>query len=264
MKNETQTFLRHVQCFAALDDHSLSVVNEQMKPVQFDDGYVICREGEIGDRMYIIEDGVVAVLKHPQEGETIEVTVLSRGDIAGEMGLFGQKKRSATLQARGVVKAWALDYASFESLLERHGTVARGLLNYISGHLVRETSMVARLMARDMEKGLRIAFFHTTPFRNDLYTRRNNYNYALHFFTPRLTMATVPLAAGSKVIVVSANDSLDADVVNELAAMGVEMIALRCAGYNNVDVAACERNDISVARVPAYSPTLSPNTRSRS
>ena len=254
MKDETLVFLRNVQCFAELDESSLLVVNDVIQPVEFEDGEIICTEGEIGDRMYIIESGDVAVLKHPQDGESIEVTVLSRGDIAGEMGLFGHKKRSATLQTRGRAKAWAIDYSSFEDLLERHGSIARGLLSYLCRHLVRETSMVARLMAKDMEKGLRIAFFHATPFRNDLYSERNKYNYAMHFFSPRLTMKTVPLATGSKVVVVSANDCVDKEVVDELAALGIEMIALRCAGYNNVNLAACERNAISVARVPAYSP----------
>ena len=76
----------------------------------------------------------------------------------------------------------------------------------------------------------------------------------MHFFTPRLTLDTVPLAAGFRVIVVSANDCLDAAVIDELHALGVEIIALRCAGFNNVDLAACERHGISVTRVPAYSP----------
>ena len=146
MKDETLVFLRNVQCFAELDESSLLVVNDVIQPVEFEDGEIICTEGEIGDRMYIIESGDVAVLKHPQDGESIEVTVLSRGDIAGEMGLFGHKKRSATLQTRGRAKAWAIDYSSFEDLLERHGSIARGLLSYLCRHLVRETSMVARLM----------------------------------------------------------------------------------------------------------------------
>jgi D-lactate dehydrogenase len=67
-------------------------------------------------------------------------------------------------------------------------------------------------------------------------------------------METVPLAAGFRVVVVSANDCLDKEVIEELSALGVEMIALRCAGFNNVDQKACEKHGISVARVPAYSP----------
>jgi len=55
-------------------------------------------------------------------------------------------------------------------------------------------------------------------------------------------------------VVVSANDCLDASVIEALETLGVEMIAMRCAGFNNVDLEACERFGISTARVPAYSP----------
>ncbi|OVE78686.1 hydroxyacid dehydrogenase [bacterium I07] len=101
---------------------------------------------------------------------------------------------------------------------------------------------------------MKIAFFHATPFRNDLYTKNNRYKWSLHFFSPRLTLETVTLAAGFKVIVVSANDTLDAEVLQQLNELGVEMIALRCAGYNNVDLNEVKRLGFSIARVPAYSP----------
>ena len=50
------------------------------------------------------------------------------------------------------------------------------------------------------------------------------------------------------------NDQVDADALRELAGVGVRLVALRCSGYNNVDLAAAERLGIAVARVPAYSP----------
>jgi D-lactate dehydrogenase len=50
------------------------------------------------------------------------------------------------------------------------------------------------------------------------------------------------------------NDTCDAEVIDILAAQGVEFIALRCAGFNNVDLDACQAHGISIARVPAYSP----------
>jgi len=246
--------LKKIRCFSDLDEEALLTVQEVLQPVTFEEGEHICSEGEIGDRMFIIESGEVAVLKAVEDGDPIEVTVLRRGDIAGEMGLFGQRTRSATLRALSECKVWTLDYDVFEGLLEQHGTVAKGLLSYVCDHLARETSMVARLMARDMEPGLRVAFFHASPYRNELYKQKNLYGYAMHFFTPRLTLDTVPLAAGFRVVVVSANDTLDEPVIDELSALSVEMIALRYAGFNNVDLAACERHGISVARVPEYSP----------
>lgn len=246
--------LKKIPGFSRLDDELLSVIDEVMDPMTVRKGETLCTEGENGDKMFIIESGQVSVLKIVDDHEPIEVAVLQNGDIAGEMGLFGQKKRTATLRAKTECKLWMLHYAVFERLLEQHPSIARGLLNYMSGHLARETSIAAKLMAKDMDKGLRIAFFHTTPYRNDLYLQNNRYNYAMHFFTPRLTMETVTLATGFRVIVVSANDYLDEEVINELHNLGVETITLRCAGFNNVDLKACEKHGMSVTRVPAYSP----------
>lgn len=246
--------LKKVHGFSNLDDKTLALVQELLQPISVAEGERLCSEGERGDKMFIIQSGEVAVLKATDDGDQIEINVLRAGDIAGEMGLFGQKTRTATLEAKSESKIWTLDYNDFEDLIEQNGAVAKGLLSYVSGKLDRETSLLAKLMARDLEKGLRVAFFHTSPYRNELYNQKNQYKYAMHFFTPRLTIDTVPLATGFQVVVVSANDDLSAPVVEALHDVGVEMIALRCAGFNNVDLAACEQHEISVARVPAYSP----------
>jgi D-lactate dehydrogenase len=246
--------LKNVKGFSDLNEDTLGIIEEILQPATFQAGERLCNEGEKGDKMFIIESGEVAVLKATEQGDLVEISTLVAKDIAGEMGLFGQRTRTATLEARSECKVWTLNYDLFEGLLEHHGSVGKGLLSYLSSKLDRETSMVAKLMARDLEKGLRVAFFHTSPYRNELYSQKNQHNYAMHFFTPRLTMDTVPLATGFQVIVVSANDDLGEEVIEGLHELGVELIALRCAGFNNVDLEACERFGLSVARVPAYSP----------
>ena len=246
--------LRNIRWFSKLDDESLKAVQGMIEPMVFETGDIICREGEIGDRMFMIEAGDVAVLKDVEGSPSIEVTVLHRGDIAGEMGLFGERKRSATLQARCRCEMLTLGYDDFERVLDQESTIAKALLSYMSGHLVRETSTVAKLRAQDAETGLRIAFFSASPYRNQLYNQKNSHGFAMHFFPVPLSTSTVPLATGFPVVVASANDCFDEGVIEGLHELGVNMIALRCAGYNNVDLAACERLGISVARVPAYSP----------
>jgi D-lactate dehydrogenase len=66
--------------------------------------------------------------------------------------------------------------------------------------------------------------------------------------------ATVGLADGAPVVCAFVNDDLSAPVVEALAAGGTSCIALRCAGFNNVDLEAADRAGIAVVRVPAYSP----------
>ncbi len=78
--------------------------------------------------------------------------------------------------------------------------------------------------------------------------------HELTFFEPRLTRETAPLAAGFRAVCAFVNDVLDAATIGQLAERGVRLIALRCAGFNNVDLQAAQRHGLCVVRVPAYSP----------
>ena len=74
------------------------------------------------------------------------------------------------------------------------------------------------------------------------------------YFSDRLELSTVPLAQGCSAVCVFVNDLLDAPVLAALHALGVRAVLLRCAGFNNVDLAAGARLGLFMARVPAYSP----------
>lgn len=78
--------------------------------------------------------------------------------------------------------------------------------------------------------------------------------HSLNFFEARLTADTAKLAAGSDAVCVFVNDLLDAEILRILADTGVRLVALRCAGFNRVDVREAARLGIHVVRVPAYSP----------
>lgn len=75
----------------------------------------------------------------------------------------------------------------------------------------------------------------------------------IKYFEPNLTIDTAPLAAGFDAVCVFVNDIVNAAVVNKLYSLGVKAIVLRCAGFNNVDIKACQ-GKLRVFRVPAYSP----------
>lgn len=77
-------------------------------------------------------------------------------------------------------------------------------------------------------------------------------NSVLHEF--RLSRETVATAAGAQAVCVFVNDRVDHACLEQLAALGVRHVALRCAGFNNVDLAAAKALGIAVTRVPAYSP----------
>ena len=101
---------------------------------------------------------------------------------------------------------------------------------------------------------MKIAFFDAKPYDEAGFRRCcRNTDLEIKYFETRLTEDTVSLAAGFDGVCVFVNDTVNAAVVNRLYEMGVRVIALRCAGFNNVDLRACA-GKIRVFRVPAYSP----------
>lgn len=78
--------------------------------------------------------------------------------------------------------------------------------------------------------------------------------HELEFYETRLRPATVRLAAGSNAVCAFVNDDLSAPTLEALASAGVRLVALRSAGFNNVDLEAATRLGVVVARVPRYSP----------
>lgn len=102
---------------------------------------------------------------------------------------------------------------------------------------------------------MKIAVFNTKPYIHRFFTQANqNYGYELAFHEERLCDQTVDLAAGAQIVCIFVNDIADAPVLTRLKEIGVKLIALRCAGFNNVDLEAAEKLGLCVVRVPAYSP----------
>jgi D-lactate dehydrogenase len=99
-----------------------------------------------------------------------------------------------------------------------------------------------------------VRLFSTKPYDRRSFEQANDGRHGITFLEPRLDITTVDLVGDAPAVCVFVNDDVGAGVVEALAARGVGCIALRCAGFNNVDLAACARHGIDVVRVPAYSP----------
>ena len=106
----------------------------------------------------------------------------------------------------------------------------------------------------DEQGRLQVTLFDAKSYDIASFNRRNNDRHALHYVEASLNRDTAHAAEGSKVVSIFVNDTCDVPVVEALASLGVELIALRCAGFNNVDLKACQEHHVSVVRVPAYSP----------
>lgn len=101
---------------------------------------------------------------------------------------------------------------------------------------------------------VKVAFFDTKSYDESSFNKVNQkFGFDIKYFKGHLNINNVPLTKGMDVACIFVNAVVDAPVIDQLVANGVKVIALRCAGYNNVDLNAA-RNRIKVVRVPAYSP----------
>jgi D-lactate dehydrogenase len=102
---------------------------------------------------------------------------------------------------------------------------------------------------------MKVAVFSTKPYdRRFLQTANKDDAHQLVFYESRLNRETVSVASGYPGVCIFVNDQLDAQTLEKLSRAGTQLVALRCSGFNNVDLSAAQNNGITVVRVPAYSP----------
>lgn len=101
---------------------------------------------------------------------------------------------------------------------------------------------------------MKVAVFSSKAYDQHSLDSANQGRHEFNYLEAHLTPQTAALSRGYKAVCCFVNDSVDAKTLTELSKQGVELIALRCAGFNNVDLATAQRLGIRVARVPEYSP----------
>lgn len=102
---------------------------------------------------------------------------------------------------------------------------------------------------------MKVSIFSTKPYDEKFLKDHNSvFGHELVFIENRLQPTTAVLAEGSLAVCAFVNDVLDKETLEQLSNGGTRFVAMRCAGFNNVDLAAAKALGIQVARVPAYSP----------
>lgn len=101
----------------------------------------------------------------------------------------------------------------------------------------------------------RVAVFSSKKYDRTFFEKFNTTeDLAFDYFDCRLSEETIELAQGFNAICVFVNDQVNATVLEKLASFGIQVVALRCAGFNNVDITHAKRLGINICRVPEYSP----------
>jgi len=102
---------------------------------------------------------------------------------------------------------------------------------------------------------MQVSVYSARPYDRSFLTRASEGGrHRLIYLEGRLDEASAAAAAGSQAVCVFVNDRLDAGVLGQLAGLGVRLVVLRCAGFNNVDLEAAAALGVAVGRVPEYSP----------
>lgn len=102
---------------------------------------------------------------------------------------------------------------------------------------------------------MKMAIFSTKGYDKESFVMMNQrFGHELTFFTPNLSKETALLAHGFPVVCAFVNDDLSAEVLEDLANHGTKLIALRCSGFNQVQVVKAHELGMTVLRVPSYSP----------
>jgi D-lactate dehydrogenase len=102
---------------------------------------------------------------------------------------------------------------------------------------------------------MNVVFFSSKPYDKQFFSLKNEaHAHRISHLEVPLQHSTAVLAKGYEAVCIFVNDLADAEVIRTLAGNGIRLIALRCAGFNNVDLNAAAEAGIKVVRVPAYSP----------
>lgn len=113
----------------------------------YTDGEIVCRQGEPGDCMYVLQSGEAEVV-HEEPGVETVVRMLRAGDIFGEMAIFDRLPRSATVRVRGEARILTLDKRAFLRQVSEDPSLAFRILEQLSLRVRALSAEVARLEAR--------------------------------------------------------------------------------------------------------------------
>ncbi|MFO0547761.1 MAG: D-lactate dehydrogenase family protein [Polyangiaceae bacterium] len=218
-------------------------------------GAVIFREGDPAPFVFVLVRGSCDVLKRGEDGHEVVLRSLAPTEVGGLTNLVGGAPRSATLRAREATTLLVVDKLVLLRVMRADEGLADAILSALGDKVRAKNAQVATLIEhtrRDTRES--VAFFDAKPYEQAAFQRKLPETLRIKYIPVRLGPDTVRLADGYPIVCAFVNDDLGASVIEELAARGTRLIAMRCAGYNNVAIEAAAAANIPVVRVPAYSP----------
>jgi CRP/FNR family transcriptional regulator len=142
--------VRKAPLFAALDDEAAAALMESMTTSHLDRGNILFREGDQGDRLYVIGEGKIKLGLTSADGRENVLAILGPGEMFGELSLFDPIPRTATATAIAETQLLALGHEDLDSFLLGHPAVAANLLTALARRLRRANETLADLVFTDV------------------------------------------------------------------------------------------------------------------
>lgn len=130
------------------------------------DGSVIFKEGDIGDKMYIIQDGVVRIEK-TIDGRKHKLAELGKSEFFGEMAIVSNTPRSATAITVGTVEILAFDRAGFEAMIGKNTKIAMSIIDKLSKRLQNANSQIQTLVRSNRRSMIALNLYNRFAERSD-------------------------------------------------------------------------------------------------
>lgn len=148
---EAVALLRSISVFAALDPASLKLLAFSSTYLRLDDGEMLCRQGESGDSVFVIEDGAVEITINV-DGKPIHIATLGDHDLIGEMAVICNLPRTADVRAHGPLKVLKIEGDVFLRLVTANPDAALGVMRILTERLMRFIELYER-MKRSLPAG---------------------------------------------------------------------------------------------------------------
>ncbi|MBA2455451.1 MAG: Crp/Fnr family transcriptional regulator [Nocardioidaceae bacterium] len=142
--------LRQAPLFSGLDDEAAMWLGSSMSQTRLARGEALFREGDSGDRLYVVTEGKIKLGRTSADGRENLLAILGPGQMFGELSLFDPGPRSATATAVTDATIRSLSHSELSRWLDSRPDVARGLLNQLASRLRRANDVVADLVFSDV------------------------------------------------------------------------------------------------------------------
>jgi CRP-like cAMP-binding protein len=141
---EKIVLLRGVPAFSTLAEEDLAQVADVVVPRSFGSGEIVFRENDEGDTCYIVRSGQARAVREHSDGRSITLATFGPGEIFGELAMFDDETRSATVEALEDTEAVAILGADMRRLLRAHPDIAVKMLGALSRRLRETNERLAR------------------------------------------------------------------------------------------------------------------------